>query len=235
MTTPRLFLLVAAALLVAAPLAAAPTNRSPGKKQNAAKALCNLAHYPVAVGLTNEHQITAMQLDADGRIVEKNTSSYTDEIVAVEANGFRTKSTSEGNTSASEWICTEEGISLKYAEYPETKITATGTVVPATMEVGGSWNHSFSMEAPGVSQTSKTVNRVTRREMVEVPAGTFEAFRIDYEIETLAEGQEPSAMRGTQWFVTSVGIVKSVSVIPVAMEQTRSVETVLELIKQTTK
>ncbi|MCM2316800.1 MAG: hypothetical protein NDJ92_16760, partial [Thermoanaerobaculia bacterium] len=61
------------------------------------------------------------------------------------------------------------------------------------------------------------------------------AFRIDYEIETLTAGEEPSTIRGTQWFATSVGIVKSVSVISVAMEQTRSVETVLELVKQTTK
>lgn len=230
MMSSRLVTLAVAALLIATPLTA-----KPAKKPTATKGLCNLAHYPVAVGLTNEHRIVSTQLDADGKVVEKNTSSYTDEIVAVEANGFRTRSTAEGNSSESEWICTEEGISLKYAEYPETKITATGTVVPATMEVGGSWNHSFSMEAPGVSQTSKTVNRVTKREMVEVPAGTFEAFRIDYEIETLAEGQEPSTIRGTQWFVTSVGIVKSASVIPVAMEQTRSVETVLELVKQTTK
>lgn len=230
MTSSRLVTLAVAALLIAAPLAA-----KPAKKQSAAKGLCNLAHYPIAVGLTNDHRITSTQLDAEGKVVEKNTSSYTDEIVAVEANGFRTKSTSEGNTSESEWICSEEGVSLKYAEYPETKITSTGAVVPATMEVGGSWSHGFSMDAPGVSQTVKTVNRVTKREMVEVPAGTFEAFRIDYEIETLAEGQEPSTIRGTQWFVTSVGIVKSVSVIPVTMEQTRSVETVLELMKQTTK
>ncbi|MCM2316355.1 MAG: hypothetical protein NDJ92_14500, partial [Thermoanaerobaculia bacterium] len=139
MTSSRLVTLAVAALLIAAPLAA-----KPAKKQTAAKQLCNLAHYPVSVGLTNEHRITSTQLDAEGKVVEKNTSSYTDEIVAVEANGFRTKSTSEGNASESEWICTEEGISLKYAEYPETKITSTGAVVPSTMEVGGSWNHTFA-------------------------------------------------------------------------------------------
>lgn len=231
MTPSRILTLVAAALLAAIPLAAAPAKNPP-----APKSLCALPHYPIAVGLRNEFRITSTQLDVAGKTVEKNTTSYSDEVVAVEANGFRTKTIADDNANESEWVCSEEGVALKYPEYPETTITTTGVVVPATMEVGSSWEQSFSLETQGTNQTVKTINRVTKREMVEVPAGTFEGWRIDYETETMSDGQEePGRIRGTQWYVTSVGVVKSVSVVPVAMKQTRSVETVLELVAQTTK
>ena len=107
--------------------------------------------------------------------------------------------------------------------------------VPATMEVGGGWNQTFESVSPGSSQKSKTVNRITSREMVTVPGGSFEAFRVDYDIETTITDQPPSVLKGTQWFVTGVGIVKSVAVIPMESGDIKSIESTIELVKRTTK
>jgi len=222
--------LAIATLVLATPLAA-----KPAKKKDEAKTRCSFAHYPVAVGNSWEYRLKSRQLDAAGKAIEENSSSYTEEIVSVEADRYKTKTVTEGNAAESEWTCSDDGIALKYGDFPDTKITSTGVTISATMELGSSWTQSFTMEAPEVNQTTKTTNRVTKREEVTVPDGTFEAWRIDYEVETTAAGQEGSVIRGTQWFVTDIGIVKSISVIPMEMDQIRSVETAIELVKHTKK
>lgn len=225
----RLATLVAAALIACLPLSA-----KPAKKAAAPATRCSFEHYPVAVGNISEYRMTSRQLDAEGKVVEENALTYAEEIVAVEPDGYRTKNVSDGNASEGSWLCSADGISLKYDEYPETKITATGVSIPATMEVGFAWTQTFSMESPGVSQTTKTTNRVVKREMVTVPAGSFEAWRVEFESETIASGADtPTVIRGTQWFVTSVGMVKASSVIPMEMDRVRSVESITELVKQT--
>lgn len=230
MRPTRVLTLASAALVICLPLAA-----KPAKKAAAPATRCSFEHYPVAVGNVNEYKITSRQLDAGGKVIEENAMTYAEEIVAVEADGYRTNNVSEGNASEGNWLCSAEGIALKYDEYPETTITATGVSIPATMEIGQSWAQTFSMEGPGVSQTTKTTNRVVKREMVSVPAGSFEAWRVEFESETVAAGSEkPTVIRGTQWFVTSVGMVKASSVIPMEMDRVRSVESITELVKQTT-
>ena len=230
MRPTRVVIFASAALVVCLSLAA-----KPAKKDAAPATRCSFEHYPVAVGNVSEYRMTSRQLDADGKVVEENALTYAEEVVAVEPDGYRTKNVSDANASEGAWLCTADGISMKYDEYPETTITATGVSIPATMEIGQSWTQTFSMEGPGVSQTTKTTNRVVKREMVSVPAGSFEAWRVEFESETVAAGSErPTIIRGTQWFVTSVGMVKASSVIAMEMDRVRSVESITELVKQTT-
>jgi hypothetical protein len=155
-------------------------------------------------------------------------------VTAVEEDRYRTKTTNDSNVSESDWVCTREGIELQIGEFPDTKITTTGMTVPAEMEVGGNWVQTFVSETAGFTQTSKTVNRITAREKVVVPAGTFDAFRVDYVIETTFTGQEPSFARGTQWYAPGTGIVKSTSVIDMQGE-IRTVETTIELVTRTSR
>jgi hypothetical protein len=230
MKSSVLVTLTAAALLAAAPLSAKPA------KTRVESNRCSYEHYPVAVGIVSEYRTTSKHLDAAGKVVNESSNSYTEEVVSVEATSYRTKNGSAGNSSESTWLCGDEGISLKYDEYPETKITASGVSVPPTMEVGGSWTHTFTMESPAVTQTTKSVNRVTKREMVSVPAGSFEAWRVEWDSETIVAGTDaPTVLHGVSWYATSVGLVKSSITIPMEMEDVRSIETVTELMKQSTQ
>lgn len=231
MKPSRLATLTVAALLVATPLSAKPA------KKKAESSRCSFDHYPVAVGMVSEYRTRTRQLDAAGKVVSESENSYTEEIASVEPDSYKTKNLSAGNASETTWICSDAGIALKYDEYPETKITASGVSVPSTMEVGSSWTQSFTMESPGVNQTTTTTNRVTKREMVSVPAGSFEAWRVEWESSTTVAGQEgaPTVIRGTGWYATSVGFVKSSMTLAMEMDDIRSVENVTELVRQSTK
>jgi len=230
MKPSRLVTMSVVVLLFVTPLLA-----KPAKKKDAAGSRCSFAHYPIAVGDINEYRMTSKQLDTEKKVLNTTSYTYRDEVTAVEADRYLTKSVSEGSASESEWVCSDEGVELKFAEYPDTKITTTGVTVPAKMDVGGVWNQTFELESPGSSQKSKTVNRITRRETVVVPAGTFDAYRVDYEIETTSPEQAPSSVRGTQWFAPDAGIVKSTSVIDMEQGEIRSIETTIELMKRSSK
>lgn len=212
-----------------------PVFAKPAKKKDAAGNRCSFAHYPIAVGDINEYRMTSNQFDAEKKVLNTNSNTYSEEVTVVEDDRYRTKSMSGGNTSESEWACGDEGIQQKFAEYPDTKITTTGVTIPAEMKVGGVWNQTFESESPGYRQKSKTVNRITKREEVVVPAGTFDAYRVDYEVETTIPDQAPSHVRGTQWFAPDVGMVKSTSVINMEEGEIRSIESAIELMKRISK
>ncbi len=222
-------------IAVVSMLVVTPAFAKPAKKKQESAGLCSLAHYPIAVGDISEYRTTSTQFDGEKKVVATNISTYSEEVIAVDDDGYRVKTVSEANTSESRWGCSAEGIALKYDDYPNTTITATGMTYPATMEVGGSWNQVFEMVSPDVDIKLTTVNRITKREMVTVPIGTFEAFRVDFEVATSLPEQPPSVNRGTQWFVTDVGLVKTSSVVDLVAGDIRSIETTNEMVKRTTK
>ena len=232
---PFRLITICVALLFVTPVFAKSETKPPPKKKPAVEKLCSLAHYPIAVGDINEYRMTSIQLDAEKKILNTTSNTYSDEITLVQWDRFRTKSVSEGNTSESEWLCSAEGIKLKVGQYPDTKLTTTGVTIPAKMRIGGVWNQTFALESPGSRQQTSTINRITKREEVIVPAGTFDAYRVDYEVETTIQGEAPTYARGTQWFAPGFGIVKSTSVINMESDEIRSIESTIELIKRTSK
>ena len=231
----RLVTICLVALLFVTPILAKAEKKPPPKKKPVVGKLCSLVHYPIAVGDINEYRMTSIQLDAEKRILETTSNTYSEEITLVQGDRFRTKSVSEGNTSESEWLCSAEGIKLKIGQYPDTKLTTTGVTIPAKMRIGDVWNQTFALESPGSRQQTSTVNRVTKREEVIVPAGTFDAYRVDYDVETTIAGEAPTYAQGTQWFAPGVGVVKSTSVINMESGEIRSIESTTELIKRTSK
>jgi len=196
---------------------------------------CSLAHYPVAAGDVNEYRTTTRQLDAEGGVVATTSSVYTERVMSVEMGRYRVATTMDGTTNDSVWLCTDEGLAMKIDEIPEMTITTAGVSVPAGMDVGAEWTQTFDMDGPGIATRIATVNRVTAREEITVPAGTFEAFRVDYEARTTAPEESPSVTRGTQWFAVGTGIVRSTSVSDIDAEDVSRVETTLELLKRTTR
>jgi hypothetical protein len=199
-----------------------------------AESRCSLPHYPVTAGDVNEYRTTSRQLDAEGAVVATESTVYREEVLSVENGRFRVLTTTQGNATDSVWLCTEEGLSLKIDDVPGMKITATGPTIPARIEAGLEWTQVFESSGEGFTQKLTTVNRVTGREQVTVIAGTFEAFRVDYEIETIATGAPPSVVRGTQWFAPEVGLVKSTSIVPMEGEIS-TIETTIELNRRDSK
>jgi len=193
-----------------------------------AQNLCSLPHYPVTAGDVNEYRTTSRQIDRSGAVVATESTVYREEVLSVESDRFRVLTTMQGNTTESVWLCTDEGLSLKIDDVPGMKIATSGPTIPARIDVGFEWTQVFESSGEGFRQKLTTVNRVTGREKVTVIAGTFDAFRVDYEIETIATGGPPSVVRGAQWFTPGVGLVKSTSVVPMEGEVS-SVETTIEL------
>lgn len=193
-----------------------------------AQNLCSLPHYPVAAGDMNEYRTTSRQLDQSGAVIATESTVYREQVLSVESGRFRVLTTTQGNATESVWLCTDEGLSLKIDDAPGMKIAASGPTIPARIDVGFEWTQVFESSGEGFTQTLTTVNRVTAQEQVTVIAGTFEAFRVDYEIEAVATGAQPSVVSGTQWFAPGIGLVKSTSVVPMEGE-VASVETTIEL------
>ena len=102
--------------------------------------------------------------------------------------------------SVSEFRCSKEGIT-PLAE--GTKFT--GVQYGNALEPGGGWKWTWA----GTGISASYDYRVTRREKVSVPAGTFDAVRVDYAAKVLSETRgELGPIRGTLWIVDGVGLVK---------------------------
>jgi len=200
-----------------------------------AESRCSLPHYPVAVGDVNEYRTTSKQLDADGNAVTTESNVYKEEVTSVDPDQYKVVTTTAGNTVDVDWSCTDEGLSVKLGEVPGVVMKSTGVSIPAKLDVGDEWTQTFESGAEGFSQKMVTVNRVTGREQVTVPAGTYEALRVDFDIDMNIPGQGPVTSTGTQWFVPGVGLVKSTSSLPMEAGEVVRVEASTELIKRTTK
>lgn len=201
-----------------------------------AESRCSLPHYPVAVGDVNEYRMTSFQYDANGGELGTNETLYSEEVIEIGDGFFRTRSSTDGNTSESKWLCTAEGLSVELAEMPPgMSVEATGASVPAKMAVGDEWTQTFKMVGEGFSQNMVTVNRVTKLEEIGIEAGMYKAFRVDYEIETTAAGQAPSILRGSVWYAPGAGLVKSSSTVTMEEGEVRKVESIIELVRRTTK
>lgn len=201
-----------------------------------AQSRCSLPHYPVAVGDVNEYRTTSKNLDAEGNVIETMSNTYSEEVTSVESDRYVTTVTSAGNANESAWRCTFEGLRVEIPDYPGMSVTMDGVSIPARMDVGEKWTQTYETRGEGFSRKMVTVNRVTAREEVTVEAGTYDAYRVDYEIETITPDEPSSFSRGSQWFVTDVGLVKSTSMIEMPEGgDVRTIDVTIELVKRTTK
>lgn len=93
-------------------------------------------------------------------------------------------------------------------------IDATDMVFPNSIAVGqkladGSATITMNMGAMTMSTVIKIINRtVTGKESITTPAGTFDCYKIEYEVETEMMGMKVKS-KGKQWIAKGVGVVKS--------------------------
>ena len=164
----------------------------------------------------------------------KKTGKSVTTLISVRQNGaiteytLRSESTdSKGVVSSMDFTASCDGntvsVNMKGFFPPEMNASAEGGEVtlegnditfPGTMTVGEKLNDgTVTMEMSMGTMTMKTVmniiNRtVTGKETLTTPAGTFECYKIEYQVETSMMGMKTSA-QVRQWIAKGVGTVRS--------------------------
>lgn len=194
--------------------------------------LCGHPYFPVVPGATWTYQ---------GISGPDGAYTFSDTIDNFRPDGFTLTATFEGLTRTQEWSCTEEGLTaMQYtgagaagsvvtegstAEFETTSFS--GVSLPKDLSVGDTWTLTFEVAGeqtlPGgeFAESQGTVTYAFEAigiESVSVPAGAFEAMRVDVETSldfTLSMGGAEIPMQmttsGSTWHVLNVGWVKSVS------------------------
>ena len=167
--------------------------------------------------------------------------SFTDMVTGASSAGFTLASQFDGLTKEQTWECSSDGlVALEYAGGGQASVTTSGVTatfettemsgvtLPNEIAVGDSWSQSFTvrgvsiLDAEMTSETTGTVQFIMTAvgiETVEVPAGSFEAIKIEVQttldfMMSIDGGESvPFLMSssGHTWMVEGVGWVKSVS------------------------
>jgi hypothetical protein len=190
--------------------------------------LCANAYYPVREGSTWTYKSTG------GPTGEY---SFTDTITAVRADGFTLSSQFGSLTRTQEWVCKPEGLVALQLGGPSAATLSSenmqlnlevknvsGVTFPSTINVGDQWQHNLEFEGKMTvanQEGSATGNALTSfkalgNESVTVPAGTFEALKIqvdttlDFNV-SIQGISVPVKFSGSYnyWFVKDVGWVKA--------------------------
>jgi uncharacterized protein DUF3108 len=190
--------------------------------------LCANAYYPVREGSTWTYKSTG------GPTGEY---SFTDTITSVGADGFTLSSQFGDLTRTQKWACKPEGlVALQLGGTSAATLNSenmqlnlevknvSGVTYPSTLNVGDQWQHNLDFEgkmtvanqegsATGNAQTSFNA---LGNESVTVPAGTFDALKIQIDttlninvsVQTVSV---PVTFSGSYsyWFVKDVGWVKA--------------------------
>ena len=163
--------------------------------------------------------------------------TFTDTITSVREDGFTLTSESDDFTRTQEWACKEEGLTaLQLGGIPLSALSSqdidleievknvSGAALPAELSPGSQWQHMLdfegNMEIAGETATAEgnvqTNFNAVGSENVTVPAGTFEAMKVQVvtalNISMKIQGLTvPVAFSGTYdyWYAQGVGWVKA--------------------------
>lgn len=204
-----------------------PAAQAPGP---GAKGACANPYMPVLNGATWTYTVTT-------NVTGPSTSSSA--ITAVAADSFTLAVKSPQVSWTETWSCNQNGL-LQLQNNggatgaalagPDGTVTVTtksnqGVTVPVAIRPGDTWTQTtvFSMSSSaGVSGTSSTTwtFKAVGTATVTVPAGTFEAMRVDstaVSAFTFADGKVlNSTSTGSAWWVKSKGMVKGTTTTNVA-------------------
>jgi hypothetical protein len=192
---------------------------------------CDNPLYPVVAGATWSYAMTGPLPD-----------TFTRSISALTSNGFTDQDVfGSGTTRTGQWTC-DAGTLVALDPGGGSGFTANvqavgldsnfqttytdGVTFPAEIEPGTSWTQNFTIEGvqnlngQEVLSKNETAYNCTAGdyETVTVPAGTFEAIRVDCQVNiiitiTMAGMDIPTNVNSTTtaWHAQGVGMVKSVS------------------------
>jgi hypothetical protein len=164
---------------------------------------------------------------------------YTDTITEVHADGFTITSQFTDGSRPQAWRCTADGllalqpggstaagISTQGMTAEFTTVDITGLSLPKTITDGQQWQFNMTMQGtiamPGEQQSQSSGTYAVEmqalgRETVTVPAGTFDAVKIQanskVNVNTDFQGTSlPITFDGTSilWYAPNVGYIKSI-------------------------
>ena len=209
---------------------AAPVSEPPTATPIPAAEVCSNPLLPVRQGATWTHTHSSNVADP---------FTFTETISAVRADGFTLSSESAGVTRTQEWSCRAEGLLLLSLGGPGTAAMlsatgmsagfttseVTGVTLPSNLVSGATWRYGFKVdgtvqlaEGQDVAANGTVTIDLTAigSESVTVPAGTFEAMKIEavpqFDLRATFQGiGVPVSFAGnsTLWFAPGIGWVKS--------------------------
>jgi hypothetical protein len=182
---------------------------------------CDHPYFPVSQGATWHYETTG-----------NPSSTYTHSILSVGDSGFVDQYAfdSSGTTTSNQWKC-EDGnlttltpsVAADGETFTFTITSNSGVTIPADLRIGSSWSQELTYEQTGevsgveinnMNQMTTTCT-ATGRESVTVPAGTFEALRLECnsKITITIAGIDPIVIdtSSVAWYAEEVGMVKTVS------------------------
>lgn len=211
---------------------AAETNANAAPAQSSGATKCGVPYYPVSASLEKQYRVTYDRNAAPA-------AAYTETYADIKPDSFTLRYQFPELAVNTGWNCTPEGmIALEYGKLDSARQTTnfkmetvgrTGVTVPAAerWRVGEEWRSSYEIRTElagpqGASGrgtgTIEITNRVTGREQVTVPAGTYDALRVESTMAmklTVRVGQMTvptnTNVRNTSWFAENAGMVKAVS------------------------
>lgn len=211
--------------------------------QSAAKGPCTNPYMPVVTGATWTYAVT-------NNVNGASTSSSA--ITAVASDSFTLAVKSPDVSWTETWSCNRDGLlqlqnnggaagatfSGPDGTATVTTTANTGLTLPLTIKPGDTWtqrtDYSLTSSA-GVSGTSTTTYtfKAIGPESVTVPAGTFEAMRVDMNVAsafTFADGKVlPSSSSASTWLVKGKGLAKMTMTTGIAASDVSFVEVLQSL------
>lgn len=196
----------------------------------AGSGLCANDLFPVVLGATWTYSGTG----------PTGEFTWTSTITDVSGSGFTLTNQFDELTATQQWSCTAEGLAaLAYGGGPEASLNTSGmsgtfettdtagVTFPLHISAGDTWTQTFTihgdMGLTGAGQAATADGTVSQGytaigiESVTVPAGTFNAMKIEaalhFDLQVVLEGGVTAPLAfdlvTTNWWVAGVGWVKS--------------------------
>lgn len=207
-----LFMLVLIAVQACSPASSSSSTAGQAGGQSAEKpaaAGCENPYYPVKNGATWEYELT-------GSMPGNMTRSLDD----VTEKGFSVQETIRGGAELSNgWTCDRGNLTMAAINMEGfTTLTSKGVSLPADLKEGTTWSQElvYGTKTGDIEMTTTMTNTCTAKgtESVTVPAGTFDALRVECTLvsSVLTKGTDTpttSEVANQSWYTSGVGMVKS--------------------------
>lgn len=178
---------------------------------------CGNAYYPIVDGAIWTYQITVQE---DAPITATHSMAVVDDgsfTLTVQGNdGLFTMDGTCGDDGVI--LMNVPGVSATYSgEDGGSTLSTTnvdGVTVPDDIQVGDDWSQTISVVGSSgsevtLSATIETIYKALGYETVTVPAGTFNALKVEQN-GSMTMGETPAfEAQGFIWYVEGVGVVKS--------------------------
>jgi hypothetical protein len=185
----------------------------------AASAACDHPYFPLKQGKTFVYEKSGIRVTQVVTRIDGNAFTFE---AKTGPKGAEMTVTTTGGCSA-DGLTLNLGASISSSKGTQIRIlkhTGSDFGPPAQMKVGGTWTSALirEMTTGKVTMTisTKSTHKVVASEKVKVPAGEYDALKIETETETATKKagspkSEATRSKTTAWLVKGIGLVKSQS------------------------